>query len=112
MLVKKTKKGKLSFTLDYVERDNLYSGLISFLENESAILPFRKLKDENSLNRHLHYNVLNDLFTRNHARFTSPLPLQKFFFSRAEALVMILFLKECNTLQLQELKSGLHKLLS
>jgi len=113
MLVKKTKKGKFSFCLHFIERENLYGKMSSFLELESAKLPFVRLKDQNVVNRHLHYYVTEALFRKHYAALVSSSVEEKFSFTRCEALAILSFLALCDgNIELQELKSGLHKLLS
>jgi len=111
MLVKKTKKGKFSFALGHNERGYLLNILSDFIEYESALLRAMHPNTAERINRHLFCSIIIDLYIKQQANFLSAEVEQKFSFTRTEALALILLLKEC-PLEIQELKSSLHQLLS
>lgn len=110
MVVKKTKTGKFGFHLDYMDRDEVASWLINFLESESVSL--QTIRIEKNPARHLCYAVHFNFYKRYASKLNSPHAKERFLLSRAEAICMLVLLEGVVSIHLREIRSQLHKLLS
>ena len=108
MLVKKTKSGKFGFALDYIDRDEVASWLLNYLESESVSLP----RIEKNPAKHLCYAVQMNLYHRYAYKLNSAHDKERFLLSRAEAICMLALLEGVVSITLKEVRSDLHKLLS
>lgn len=89
MQLKKTKKGKFSFQLDYEQRDKIASLLMSFLESESVDLLSIPLVKKEDFTRHIFYAAANHFLIRFSPKFFAPSRYEQFLLSRLEALVLV-----------------------
>lgn len=110
MLVKKTKSGKFSFRVDYLDRDEIASCLINFLEDESIKL--MKERVEKNPSRHMVYAIANDFYVRFASKLNSPFEYERFIITRAEAVFFLMLTAQCIGVELRDARAELHKLLS
>jgi hypothetical protein len=110
MLVKKTPSGKFSFVLDYLDRDEVASWLINYLEDESVKI--RTVRITNHPDRHLFYYTLLQFYKRFASKLNSPVENERFRITPAEATALLVLLEEVVSIQLKEIRATLHKLLS
>lgn len=108
MQVKKTKSGKYSLTLSYIEREKVFSALINFLETESFNIVGVKFKTSEEVLRHVYYSILNELLicTNFHLNVNSEKKIQC---TRGEAICIMWLLRGYSDMTLLEIKSQLHK---
>jgi len=98
--------------LDYNELEVLRNRLNDHLEKESIELRSIRLVTQDAVNRHLQMSVLFDLVKKHYAKMYSNEITQTLSLSRSEALALLTQLKDVQSFFLQQLKGGLHQLLS
>lgn len=109
MRVRRTKSGKFSIELTFIDRNNIFANLCNFLEDESVKLMDVRMMKEGDVMRHLYYCTLDQLMKRQDF-FLQSTENKKWTCSRAEAIALMWSLRNFdNNINLLELKSGLHK---
>jgi len=110
MLVKKTISGKFSFVLDYLDRDEVASFLVNYLEDESVKIKSVRIAKEPT--RHLYYYTLLQFYHRFAGKLNSPPRNERFRITPTEAIALLILLEGVVSIQLIEIRASLHKLLS
>lgn len=109
MLVKRTKKGKLSIALDLHEREEIFGALVNFLEGESMKLMTIGFTKEPEMFRHLYYSILNEMLVRIDFNLLSAAS-SKINLNRSEGIALMWLLRYYDHRQsMLQLKAGLHK---
>jgi hypothetical protein len=109
MRVKRTKKGNFSFDLTRIDRQNIFSALFAFLEDESTMVRSLPMMKEADVMRHLYYSILNQVFRRLDFQLHSN-ENSKWSMTRAESLAIMWLLRDYDdSIAMLEMKCSLHK---
>lgn len=109
MKIKKTITGKYSVTMSYELRLAVWEIMVNFLETESANLITVKIETE--LPRHLMANVLGEIVIEKSFHLQAAWET-RIIFKKSQALALVWLIRNSKVLEVIDLKSQLHKLLS
>ncbi len=114
MQLKKTKKGKFSFDLDWDARQAIGSTFMDCLKDESVTLIAYDLSTFTGIRKHLQYSAAHQFFQRCSSQFFSPNRIEHFLLTRLDALVLLGFMgnKFNDNMELVNFRNALLKSLS
>lgn len=109
MLIKKTKSGKFSCGMSYELRDELFSAIINFLEDDWITFIRPKLKSKDDVMHCLYSSVLNSFLSRTDFKLQTNSEAS-IILSRAEAVAVMFLIRDYSKMEMINLKGVLHKL--